>query len=151
MKITPSLLIILAVVIVSCNKDKFTTIPQLSIKSISPEFVFSGNIVTMKGKFTDQEGDLDSALIVYKWYNGAVAVIHDTIGRQSFLSFELPPKTRQGEFSVDFEYNTSNTGLRTLTAPNVRDTTGALGIIFIDKAGNRSVYVESAPIRLVKP
>ncbi len=151
MKITPSLLIIFSVVVTSCNKDKFTTIPQVSIKSITPDFVVSGNVITLKGKFTDQEGDLDSALIVYKWYNGATAVLMDTIFRQTFKDFDLPPKTRQGDISIDFEYNTFNTGLRTLTAPNVRDTTGALGIIFIDKAGNRSVYVESAPIRLIKP
>ena len=151
MKITYSLLILLAVAAISCNKDKFTTIPQVTLKSIKPDVVVSGNILTLKGEFTDDEGDIDSALIVYKWYNGAVAVVHDTIVRQTFEDFDLPAKTRQGEFFVDFEYNTNNTGLRILTAPNVRDTTGSLGVIFIDKAGNRSEYKESSLIRLKKP
>ena len=142
---------LLFVVAISCSKDKFTTIPQVTLKSISPAVVHSGNIITLKGKFTDQEGDLDSALMVYKWYNGSTAVLIDTFIRQSFEQFELPPKTRQGDISVDFEYNTFNTGLRTLPGPSVRDTTAALGIIFIDKAGNRSAYVESATIRLIKP
>jgi hypothetical protein len=151
MKIISSLLILSAVVLASCDKDKFTTIPQVTIKSIRPDVVVSGNVITLEGRFTDQEGDLDSALIIYKWYNGTTAVLSDTLVRQSFTDFELPPNTRQGDISVDFEYNTNNTGLRPLPPPNVRDTTGALGIIFIDKAGNRSVYVESDPIRLIKP
>jgi hypothetical protein len=151
MKIFSSLLVLSAVALASCNKDKFTTIPQVTIKSIKPDVVVSGNVISMKGKFTDQEGDLDSALIVYKWYNGTTAVLSDTLVRQSFTDFELPPKTRQGDLSIDFEYNTNNTGLRPISPPNVRDTTGALGIILIDKAGNRSVYVESDRIRLIKP
>lgn len=151
MKILSSLLIVLFVVTISCNKDKFTTIPQVTIKSISPERVVNGNIISVKGEYTDQEGDLDSALIVYKWYNGATAVLFDTIVRQGFDAFQLPPKTKQAEISLDFEYNTFNTGLRTITGPNIRDTTAAIGIILIDKAGNRSVYAESPRIRLVKP
>jgi hypothetical protein len=151
MKITYSLLILLAVVVVSCNKDKFTTIPQVTINSIQPNIVVSGNVLTLKGEFTDQEGDLDSALVVYKWYNGTTAVLHDTIIRQTFEDFDLPAKTRQGEYRIDFEYNTNNTGLRILTAPNVRDTSGGLGVIFIDKAGNRSEYKESSLIRFKKP
>ena len=101
MKFIQPLLISALVIFLACNKDKFTTIPQVSIKSISPSTVFNGDIITMKGKFTDQEGDLDSALIVYKWYNGATVVKKDTF-RYSFTNFDLPPKTRQGDISVDF-------------------------------------------------
>ncbi len=150
MKFIQPLLITLVMVAVSCNKDKFTTIPQVDIKSISPETVFSGNVISMRGKFTDQEGDLDSIILVYKWYNGTTAVKNDTL-RYTTTSLNVPNKTREAEFSVDFEYNTANTGLLTLPGVSVRDTTAALGMIMVDKEKNRSEYKESDPIRLKKP
>ena len=52
MKLIQSLLITLLVVAVSCNKDKFTTTPQVKIKSISPGTVVSGAIITIEGKYT---------------------------------------------------------------------------------------------------
>jgi len=150
MKNIQPLLITLLIVAISCNKDKFTTIPQISIESISPSTADNGNIITVKGKYTDEEGDVDSALIIYKWYNGATVVRKDTF-RYSFASFGLPP-TRKADVSVDFQYNTSNpNGYVTLPGASLRDTTGTLGIILVDKAKNRSNYAESKPIRLKKP
>ena len=151
MRIISSLLILIILVATSCDKDKFTTIPQVSIESIQPEVVNNGNIITVKGEYTDKEGDVHSALIVYKWYNGAVVVRNDTF-RYGFEVFDLPPKTRQADISIDFQYNTSNpNGYVTLPGAGVRDTTATLGLLLIDKANNRSAYAESAPIRLKKP
>ncbi len=150
MKIFQPLMIIFIVIAISCNKDKFTTVPQLSIKSISPATVFNGNIVSMKGNYTDQEGDLDSALIVYKWYNGATVVRKDTF-RYSFTALDLPTKTKEADISIDFQYNTSNpNGFVTLPGASPKDTTATLGLILIDKAKNRSNYAESNSIRLKK-
>lgn len=150
MKLIQPLLITLIIITISCNKDKFTTVPQLDINSISPGTVFSGNNLSMKGEYRDQEGDVDSALIVYKWYNGTTAVKNDTF-RYSLEALNLPAKTRQADFSVDFQYNTLNPGFLTLPGVSVRDTTATLGMILIDKAKNRSDYAESDPIRLIKP
>jgi hypothetical protein len=136
---------------ISCNKDKFTTVPQVSITSISPSTVSNGNIVSMKGNYTDKEGDIDSILIVYKWYNGAAVVKKDTF-RYTFAGLNLPSKTDEADLSIDFQYNTSNpNGFVTLPAASPRDTTGTLGLILIDKAKNRSIYAESKQIRLKKP
>lgn len=151
MKIIFSLLIVFVAIFFSCNKDKFTTEPQVKINSIQPGTVQSGNIVSMKGEYTDQEGDLDTALIVYKWYNGSTAVRHDTF-RFAFSSLNLPTNTKEADITVDFQYNTSNpNGYITLPGVSVRDTTATLGLILIDKAANRSNYAESDQIRLIKP
>jgi len=134
-----------------CGKDKFTTEPQITINSIKPGTVQSGAIVSLKGKFTDQEGDLDSALIVYKWYNGITAVRHDTF-RFSFATLNMPGNTKEADISVDFQYNTTNpNGYLTLPGVSVRDTTASLGLLLIDKKGNRSNFAESDQIRLIKP
>jgi hypothetical protein len=138
-----------AIVIVACNKDKFTSTPQVEIKSISPETVFSGNLIKVKGKYTDQEGNLDSVLVVYKWYNGTLVTRNDTF-RYSFKGLDLPPKTRQADIELNFEYNTFNTDLAKLSGVS-KDTTATLGLILKDKDSLRSNYAESAAIRLKKP
>jgi hypothetical protein len=151
MKIIQPLLITIILIAISCNKDKFTTVPQVSIKSISPATVYSGDIINLRGNYTDKEGDLDSALIVYKWYNGATVVKKDTF-RFSFTSLHMPPQTKDAEISVDFQYNTTNpNGFVTLPGVFPKDTTATLGLILIDAAKNRSNYAESNQIRLKKP
>ena len=140
----------LVVTALACNKDKFTTEPQVSIKSIAPSVVFSGDIITMKGKYTDLEGDIDSILVVYKWYNGATVVRKDTF-RYPFAPLDLPPKTQDADMNVIFEYNTNNyPDLRSLPGVS-KDTTASLGLILKDKASHKSNYSESNQIRLKKP
>ena len=136
-------------IIAACNKDKFTTTPQIEIKSISPETVFSGNIIKVKGKYTDREGNLDSVLVVYKWYNGTIVTRKDTF-RYSFDGLKLPPKTREADIELTFEYNTFNTDFAKLSGVS-KDTTATLGLILKDKDSLRSNYAESAAIRLKKP
>lgn len=134
--------------IVACNKDKFTTIPQVKVNAISPTEVHNGEIITLKGEFTDDEGDVDSVLVVYKWYNGVAVVKNDTF-RYNFASIGVPDKTREADIKITFQYNTANPGPPTL--PGVlKDTTATLGLILKDKKENRSEYKESNPIRLKK-
>ncbi len=137
------------IILAACNKDKFTTTPQVEIKSISPGTVFSGDIITVKGKYTDKEGNLDSVLIVYKWYNNTIVTRKDTF-RYSFDALKLPPKTTDADIDLVFEYNTFNTDLAKLSGV-AKDTTATLGIILKDKESLRSNYSESSPIRLKKP
>jgi hypothetical protein len=150
MKFSLFILSALLLIIISCTKDKFTTEPQVTVKSISPSVVFSGNVLTMKGKYTDLEGDIDSVLVVYKWYNGAVAVKKDTF-RYLFSSLGVPAKTQQADINVTFEYNTNNNpDLRFLPGVS-KDTTATLGLILKDKDSHKSNYSESSQIRLKKP
>ena len=138
-------------VLAACGKDKFKTEPQIEIKSISPSTVFSGDIISMKGKYTDDEGDLDTVFIVYKWYNGTTIVRADTARYPASL-LRLPENTRESDVIMNFEYNTSRFQNTMVSLPGVpRDTTAAFGMILKDKAGHRSVYSESDQIRLKKP
>ncbi len=151
MKNILSLLAILLVATTGCDKDKATTEPRFNIESISPGTVVSGNIIRLEGRFTDREGDIDSALVVYKWYNGATAFLPLDTLRYSFEFLGLPPNTTSGELTVSFEYNTFNTGNLSIPGVSIRDTSATFGLILIDKAGHRSELEESAQIRLIKP
>ena len=151
MKYSLFVLIVLVVIATACNKDKFTTEPQVEVKSITPETVFNGNIINLKAKYTDDEGDLDSAYVVYKWYNGATVVKADTF-RYPYSILNLPSDLRRADIEVTFEYNTNNNpDLVPLPGVSVRDTTATFGLILIDKARHRSNYSESQPIRMNKP
>ena len=143
--------LLLAILIVSCSKDKFKTEPQVTIKSITPSTVFSGDVITIKGDYTDDEGDVDSVLIVYKWYNGATEIPIDTF-RYTFARLNLPDKTRQADLEINFEYNTNNIpDMVPLSGVSLRDTTASFGLVLKDKKGQRSSYSESDKIRLKRP
>lgn len=143
--------LLFAVLIVSCNKDKFKTEPQVTIKSITPSTVFNGDVITIKGDYTDDEGDVDSVLIVYKWYNGATEIPVDTL-RYTFARLNLPVKTRQADLEINFEYNTNNIpDMVPLSGVSLRDTTATFGLVLKDKKGQRSNYSQSDKIRLKRP
>jgi len=142
--------VLVLILVTACNKDKFKTEPQVKMRSISPNTVLAGDIIVVKGDYTDDEGDVDSAFIVYKWYNGPTAVRNDTF-RYDFNRLNLPPKTREGDFELTFEYSTRNHPEIPGIGGVPRDTTAAFGMILIDKAKHRSVYSESDKIRLKKP
>lgn len=150
MKYTLLLLAVIAIVIVSCEKDKFTTAPQIEITKISPSNVFKGDVIEIEGEFTDDEGDLDSALIVYKYYNqaGAVTRIFDTIRNYTITSVNLPENTRQGDIIISFDYGEDVSSNPDLSGTPVtgRDTLVTFGILLKDKQGNRSNYSESEKI-----
>ena len=134
-----------------CQKDEFTTIPKVEIESISPSVAINGSIIQVDGKYTDLEGDIDSALIVYKWYNNTAVVRKDTF-RFSFARLGMPPNIQRAELRLQFEYNTNNyPELTKLPGVSQRDTTATFGVVLIDKAKNRSNYAESPTIRLKKP
>ncbi len=134
----------------ACNKDKFKTEPQVEINSISPSVLNSGDVLTLKGSYTDDEGDIDSILIVYKWYNGSTPIPVDT-GRFAFSRLNVPAKTREAEIMLQYEYNTNNIPQLVPLSGVIRDTTATFGLILKDQEGHRSNYAESDKIRLKKP
>jgi hypothetical protein len=136
---------------VACSKDKFTSEPQVTVKSLQPSIVTNGSVIRLLASFTDEEGDVDSVYIVYKWYNGNTPTLIDTLMRFPTARLGIPAQLRKSDIAVEFEYNTYNQQ-SLLTLPGVsRDTSATLGLILIDKTRKRSNYSESTKIRLKKP
>ncbi len=136
---------------VACNKDKFTSEPQVQINSIQPSVVVSGNVIKLLASYTDQEGDLDSIYIVYKWFNATGTTRADTLQRFPINRLGLPGALRKADIQLEFEYNTYNQS-DLITLPGVlRDTTASFGLVLVDKTRKRSNYSESARIRLRRP
>jgi hypothetical protein len=148
-----NILFVLSMVLLSfaCNKDKFTSEPQVQVNSIQPSVVVSGNVIKLLANYTDQEGDIDSIYIVYKWFNAAGSTRADTLQRFPINRLGLPGALRKADIQLQFEYNTYNQP-DLLTLPGVlRDTTASFGLVLIDKTRKRSNYSESARIRLRRP
>ena len=143
--------IFLLSVLFACSKDKFTSEPKVEIRSIQPATVYNGNVIRLLGSYTDEEGDIDSVYIVYKWYNSTTATRIDTLMRFPTGRLGIPAQLRKSDIAVEFEYNTYNQS-NLLTLPGVtKDTSATLGLILIDKTRKRSNYAESNKIRLKKP
>lgn len=135
----------------ACSKDKFTSQPQVTVKSIQPSIVTNGSVIRLLASYTDEEGDIDSVYIVYKWYNGNTPTLIDTLMRFPTARLGIPAQLRKSDIAVEFEYNTYNQQ-SLLTLPGVsRDTSATLGLLLIDKTRKRSNYSESTKIRLKKP
>lgn len=141
---------LLIIAFAACNKDKFKTEPQVEAKSISPETVFHGDAIYYTAKYTDDEGDIDSVLVGYQWYNGNTAIVIDTF-RYDFQFLGVPKGTRQADITIGLEYNTlNNPDLKPLSGVP-KDTTASFTFVLKDKAGHRSNAAESKKIRLKKP
>lgn len=52
--------------IISCGKDKYTTKPQITIKSITPNEMTRDDILSILLEFTDKEGDITDTLYFVK-------------------------------------------------------------------------------------
>jgi len=137
--------ILLAVIIVfgmiSCDKDKFETVPQLEYKSRNTDIVPVNGSLRLNVEFRDKEGDVsDSVLIVRQRLNkrGPVQLPANPYGIPDF------PKTDKGEFEITLEYQfhliTGLTPIRITGSNPVKNEvdTLRLKIVARDKGGNKS-------------
>ena len=102
MRITLSLLIILFVVAVACNKDKFQTKPTISIKSMTGDYIPLNASLRITLECTDKEGDVQDSVIVIKnrLNKRVVPTLRDTL-RFKFPVFPSKPRT---EIVLTFDY-----------------------------------------------
>jgi hypothetical protein len=134
--------LILAIV-VSCNKDKFQSKPQITIKSTSGKVVDNGQSLRVELEYTDQEGDVDDTIVVKKErinQRRVTTTIRDII----YLTVpEFPNKTK-AVISLDLEYQ--NHLISALNPPTVlgsnppQKESDTLNLKFVlkDKGGNES-------------
>jgi hypothetical protein len=143
---------ILALALVSCNKNKFKTQPQVQITSFGPSQVYLGQIFKLKASVTDKEGDAtDSVLLVEKLYNITTNFVLNTDTLRFTVADFGVPNNDQYEFEADFDYGQIVDGTILASSDQTSvDRNFTVGIIIRDKAGNKSDYVESSKIVMQK-
>lgn len=136
----------IALILTSCEKDKFTTKPQIKYKSVNTT-VISGNL-TLQIKFdiTDKEGDFDKFIALRKTVQGC-----PTSNFLDSLSFSIPKdfldiKRTQGELVLTLDQIKRGSNSCFLPGGGVRPDTTVYSVYIRDTDGNVSDTAYSDPI-----
>ena len=135
----------LAVIIVfgmiACGKDKFETVPQLTLRSKTPEVVPVNGTLRLNVEFTDKEGDVSDSLFIVRQRLNVRGPIQLTPSPYDVPDF---PHTDKGEFEISLEYQIGLIfGLPPLRIPGsnpVKNEIDTLRIKILarDNGGNKS-------------
>ena len=146
------LLIFLALVaVVSCDKNKYTTKPQITIKSVSPPEMTRDHLLSIVLEFTDKEGDITDTLYFVK----QILNENQKGTAQEFLvsNIKLPiyPKAIQGEMEIRFARRIG-LGVPLLGDPlTIQNDTVIFHMAVKDAAGNWSDTLTTAnPIGIIR-
>lgn len=140
------LLFIVAVFLVTCGKDTFTTKPQLIYKSVNSKTISGNQTLTFKLDLTDKEGDFTTLLGVKRFEAGCPA--SDFIDS---LKFTIPSdfiKTKGTHGEVVVSLNSNDRGSNACLKPGggIKPDTAVFKFWTRDKAGNASDTAVSEPI-----
>lgn len=132
--------------LISCNKDKYTTIPQLKYKSANKKVFSSGDIIRFTLSFTDAEGDLQDSLYVEKFEPKCV----NSRFKQLYKLPTFPTgKNQAGEIIVTYGYNVAS--YPPILGPQCnRNDTCVFKFVLKDKAKNKSDTATSETIVLIR-
>src|SRR5689334_9679861 len=96
---------VIALALVSCNKNKFKTQPQVQSVSLSPSSVYKGQIFKFKATVTDKEADAtDSAYVVTKEYSIPTNFLLSSDTSLRYPLSDYGVNNDQYELEVDFIY-----------------------------------------------
>lgn len=138
-----------ALVLAACGKDKFETVPKVTVKSFGPETVVKGQQFKLVAEVTDKEGDLqDTMLLVRKRFTNNILFFTDTT-RISLKNFAFPNHSSI-ELQLIFTYGEDVPGTIFYNFQESVDRGLIYGLILSDKAKNKSEYVETPRITLKK-
>lgn len=152
MKIKQIIPIAFILIIAACSKDKFTTEPQIEIKSMSTDVVPPNSGIRFTIEFRDKEGDMNDSLFVKK------VRLNKRVVETNLDSFwtKIPefPKHTQGEFLVDLNYQSIISATfppPVPGSPNEREPdTLVVKFLAKDAAGNKSDTVTSDQIIVLR-
>ncbi len=148
---------VIALGFLSCNKDKFTTVPQIKFKSISPDTWYSTNYDPTQGpmltvNLTDAEGDFgfkDNSDTSY------VYVKNITVPPFKIDSLKFPDLTaiNGSRIDVDIEVNLRSVLATTYTSGRPRPYTDTLNFeVYVkDFAKNKSNVLSVGPVYFIVP
>lgn len=148
MKAKILILFLIALITNSCNKNTYTTSPQLTFKSVNATTITQGGLISFNIQFTDKEGDVQDSiwiLRVSKICPGSFPAVY----QYAMPSF-TPTKDLKGIIELDFSYNQTGTGYPTLSGCGVKNDTSYFKFWIKDNAGHVSDTVSSPNITFLK-
>lgn len=126
--------------LIACNKNKYTTAPQLKYKSANTKQLHRGETLRMTLTFTDAEGDLTDKIFIQKIVKPCAAdPSGGFIDSSHVLPFFPTTKDQAGELLITYTYNELNPLCN-------RNDTAIFKFVLRDKALNKSDTAVSDPI-----
>jgi len=147
--------ILIVVLFTTCKKDKFTTVPQISFKSFSPNLWYSNSTATpgplLTLKLTDAEGDFGFAVGKDSSY---VYIKNISFPPFTIDSLEFPDLGKARRKDLDAQVSFDLLGARRVfygSGISRRTDTLYFEIYVKDFAKNKSNVIKSEPLYLVNP
>jgi hypothetical protein len=136
----------------ACQKDKFTTKPQLTFKSVNTQVLYPNQLIQFTIHYTDREGDIQNTI----FYIQKVTLNCSATGSSFVDSMQLTPANvpkqndAEGDVIVRYLYGVQ-TGYATLTGPRCAwNDTCYFRFALRDAAKNSSDTVMSPQIVIIK-
>lgn len=126
----PVIFSIFLLFLISCRKDKYTTIPQLKFKSVNKKIIQRGENIVFTLSFTDKEGDLSDKIMYRKVVKNCTA--GNFVDSSNFVPSFPAGKDQAGELIITLRYIDINPQC----AP--RSDTAVFKFVLRDKAKNLS-------------
>ena len=145
------LILLTAVVLFACSKDKYETRPTVKIESFGPDVVEFGDVMQLVATVTDNEGDIqDTVIFVRNRYEDNVLISSDSSVRTNLLQLGVPTR-RKVELNFLLPYGRIFGDIQQFrNTERGRDRQFAISVIVKDKAGNRSEPAETPRVLLKK-
>jgi hypothetical protein len=153
MKTSVTLAAIIVLAILGCGKDKFETVPSLSVKSVSTDVVPLNGSLKVTLEFTDKEGDVHDSI----WVKKQRINLRTTATLRDSLVYKIPsyPEKTRGEFEITLDFQSI---LSAINPPNIpgsnppRKEPDTLNVKFAvrDKAGHISDSVSIGQIVVLR-
>ena len=147
---------VIATWIAACNKDKFTTKPQLEFESFSTDVVVPGGQLIINLKYRDKEGDIQDSIYVERYALNCT----DTLRYFHKIPANVPKiRNAEGELVIAYSYAPDNTyvqigdpkcGLNDPPGGTKTNDTCIYRFALKDLAGNTSDTITTPPFVLVK-
>lgn len=147
-----ALALVVALLAVACDKNKFQTKPSLTLKSTNGDIVPAGAALVLNFEFTDKEGDVNDSIFVKKVRINTVktATVRDSFG----LPVPNFPKNTQGEIQVSLDHSfylvAAITPPRDPVTNKYHNDTLMLKFALKDKANNISDTVTVGPVIILR-
>ena len=151
MRRTPVLLVLFLFAIISCGKDKYTTKPQIKIKSVTPAEMTRDNVLSILLEFTDKEGDITDSLYFVKQILNENQKGTAQEFQVSNIKLPIYPKAIQGEMEIRFARRIGF-GVPLMSDPlTAQNDTVVFHIAVKDAAGNWSdTLITKNPIVIIR-
>ena len=144
------LVLAIPVMFYACNKDTYTTKPQISIKSLSSTNLSQGEVLTITLSFTDAEGDIQDTLFVQKFSRTCPSTPGVQFLSKNKVPDFTPTSNLKGTLEIGYAYNANIQGYSTISGCGTKNDTAYFKFWLKDKAQNVSDTITSANIVLQK-